>query len=653
LPKGRQAVCLRFVADPTSAHTPSDGKKLPAFANGRAWAALLLPALGAAGATLATTFRHEPPAPPPADRPIQVRSAGYVSSDTCRSCHPGNYASWHASYHRTMTQVARPENFLASNLDGLELSLGGTHYRVERAGDAFFVHSREADGREAPSQQVVLLTGSHNLQILWLATGEGRTLVQFPFAYIAAERMWAPVLQTFVAPPDLTNLYFKGEWNGACLDCHTTQARSRFVTGDTFDSQVSEFGIACEACHSEGLEHIARNRNPLRRYSLHLGDRRDPTIVNPERLDGPRSTLACGQCHGVTAFTSVEKKIEWSRDGRTFRPGQADLVQRFLVQPTSPDHAVQKQMLLQTNPHYFNDRFWGDGMLRATGREMNAIAASPCYRGGHFACVSCHEMHPRESDAAQLAMWADRHQLAPRMDTDAACLQCHDKFKTNFAAHTHHAPDSAGSACYNCHMPYSGFGLLRAVRSHQISSPTVRETLDYRRPNACNLCHLDRPLGWAAEQLHAWYGQPMPELSADDRTLAAGARWMLEGDAAVRALSAWSMGWEPAQRASGRDWLPPYLFTGMNDPYAAVRFVAWRSLKTLPGLGDFTFDYTADDATLRATTGLGYRQWRGALQPAAAKFPAGAALQPDGSFDAETFRRLLRRRDNSPVFIVE
>ena len=74
-------------------------------------------------------------------------------------------------------------------------------------------------------------------------------------------------------------------------------------------------------------------------------------------------------------------------------------------------------------------------------------------------------------------------------------------------------PIPPGSRCYNCHMPHTTFGLLRAMRSHQVSSPNVRESLDYGRPNACNLCHLDETLSWTADKLHAWYQQPVPELS--------------------------------------------------------------------------------------------------------------------------------------------
>ena len=42
-------------------------------------------------------------------RPIQAEEDGYVSSNACRACHPAQYEAWHASFHRTMTQVATPD----------------------------------------------------------------------------------------------------------------------------------------------------------------------------------------------------------------------------------------------------------------------------------------------------------------------------------------------------------------------------------------------------------------------------------------------------------------------------------------------------------------------------------------------------------------
>src|SRR5207244_57574 len=75
---------------------------------------------------------------PPANRPIAAKQPGYVTSNSCRACHPGNYASWHTSFHRTMTQVASPTTVLADVRD-TELSFGGRQYKLSREGDKFFV----------------------------------------------------------------------------------------------------------------------------------------------------------------------------------------------------------------------------------------------------------------------------------------------------------------------------------------------------------------------------------------------------------------------------------------------------------------------------------------------------------------------------------
>jgi hypothetical protein len=32
-------------------------------------------------------------------------------------------------------------------------------------------------------------------------------------------------------------------------------------------------------------------------------------------------------------------------------------------------------------------------------------------------------------------------------------------------AHTHHASNSSGNECYNCHMPHTTYGVLSAIRS--------------------------------------------------------------------------------------------------------------------------------------------------------------------------------------------
>ena len=589
----------------------------------------------------------------PNNRPIQAKQASYVTSNRCRACHPGNYASWHTSFHRTMTQVATPETLL-SKTPTTELEFAGRQYRLERTANKLLVSSRSlGESSYGPPREVVLLTGSHNLQILWTETGQGRTLEQFPFAYLIAEKMWSPVTETFLMAPETKEAYSIGAWNGACMDCHVTQGLSKFVEGNKWDSTVAEFGIACEACHREGEAHLAANRSPLHRWALHLTNKADPTIANPARLKGPDSALVCGQCHSVWAFNGMDSKIEFNRQGSSFRPGNPDLKQRFVVQPNENDHPEQKKFIHQTEPDFFRNRFWGDGMIRVTGRELNGLEESPCFKGGNFSCLSCHEMHPATTTEVSLKSWAGSDQLAPKMETDDACLQCHQEMSSRLTSHTHHLADSSGSRCYNCHMPHTTFGLLRAIRSHQVSSPNVRESLDYGRPNACNLCHLDQTLGWTAEKLQAWYQQPVPELSDDDKNLAASIQWLVKGDAAQRALLAWGLGWEPAQKISGRDWLYPYLIYSLLDPYAAVRFDAWKSLQTLPGFADFDYTYTADADRLGEFVRLGYQKWWNDLQSKSHNFQSRTALDPEGHFQEEVLGRLRRERDNKPIVLAE
>jgi hypothetical protein len=617
------------------------------------WPAIGIGVLGAVIVALVFWRDLSRAVPSPTNRPIVAQEGNYVTSNSCRACHPGNYASWHSSFHRTMTQVATPASLIPKTPE-VTLSFAGKEYQLTRKGGEIFVSSRSlGDSEYGPPRQVVLLTGSHTLQILWTESGQGRTLEQFPFAYIIAEKMWAPVAQTFLMPPETKEAYSIGAWNGACMDCHVTQGVSKFVEGNRWDSKVAEFGIACEACHSEGREHIAANRNPLRRWQLHLTKSADPTIANAKRMQGPASALACGQCHSVWAFNGMNEKLDWNRHGGKFRPGKEDLGQRFVVQPNEPDHANQKAFIRQTEPDFFRNRFWGDGMIRVTGREANGVQASPCFKGGNFSCISCHEMHPANTTQVALKRWARSAQLAPKMESDQACLQCHKEMTTRLTTHTHHEADSAGSRCYNCHMPHTTFGLLHAMRSHQVSSPNVRESLDYGRPNACNICHLDQTLAWTADKLHAWYQEPVPQLSENDKTIAAAVQWLVKGDAGQRALLAWGMGWEPAQKISGRDWLYPFLIYSLLDPYAAVRFDAWKSLQTLPGFSDFDFTYTAGAEDLNAAVKRSYEKWWNTLRPANPNFDPKTVLDPEGRFQPEVFERLRRERNNQPIILAE
>ncbi len=605
------------------------------------------------------------------DRPVEVTDEGFVSSDTCRSCHPSEHASWHSSFHRTMTQVATPETVRA-DFDGVVVTeTAGAPMRLERRGGEFWAEFDDPgwEGRTAErpriTRRVVMITGSHHQNIYWYATGHDRALNVLPAVYLLDEARWVPRSAVVLHPPGQGVATTDGHWNAICIACHTTRGRTGFdtpfgsvpIAEQTVDTTVAELGIACESCHGPAEEHMRVNGNPLRRYARYGTDGADPTIVQPARLDPARSAEVCGQCHGIWTFRDAADERTANAHGLPYRPGDVLRETRFVAQPKVDGSSDQMRALLAADPEFVRGSFWADGQVRVSGREYNGLIDSPCFADAAdpertMTCLSCHAMHQSADDPRPAAVWADTHQVAADREGDGGCIGCHAPIAADVPAHTMHDAASAGSRCYNCHMPYTSYGLLRAIRSHTVTSPSVQESVEVGRPNACNLCHLDRTLAWTGDWLRAWYGIRPPALEVEERAVAASVLWALRGDAGLRALAAWHMGWEPAQEASGSGWTVPYLGELLGDPYDAVRHVAAQSLRSLPGLGNLDYDYVAPAAARREAAVDVLRAWRSS--PAATERRDAQLLYArDGSLDTAAMRRLFDARDTRPLFLRE
>jgi hypothetical protein len=131
-------------------------------------------------------------------------------------------------------------------------------------------------------------------------------------------------------------------------------------------------------------------------------------------------------------------------------------------------------------------------------------------------------------------------------------------------------------------MPYTSYGLLKAMRSHTISSPTVAESVQTGRPNACNLCHLDKRSA-GRRDARAVVRHASIDLSEDDKTIAASLDLGAEGRRRTARVDGVGDGLAAAQQASGTDWIPAFLSGLFDDPYDAVRFIAYRSMRSQPG----------------------------------------------------------------------
>ena len=56
----------------------------------------------------------------------------------------------------------------------------------------------------------------------------------------------------------------------------------------------------------------------MRRYEQHGLEKPDPTIVNPAHLDHERSSMVCGQCHGIHWISDSR---DYYFNGFRYRPG--------------------------------------------------------------------------------------------------------------------------------------------------------------------------------------------------------------------------------------------------------------------------------------------------------------------------------------------
>jgi predicted CXXCH cytochrome family protein len=571
-----------------------------------------------------------------------VNDQGYASSAACQTCHPQQYASWHASFHRRMTQVATTEAVLAP-FAGEEFAVASSTVRLIRRHGNFWVEKRSGPAGKADARPIVMTTGSHHMQGYWVRRDESNLLDQLPLMWLIEPDgggRWVPLGDSFLAPPhDNTE---RTPWNQNCVFCHAVagipgvEPRVR-----RFDTTVAELGIACEACHGPAERHLAAHSRPPDGDATN--DRADPTIVHPKRLESDRSAQVCGQCHAVAKFTTDRLLQEWPTRGSPYRPGDDLEATRLTLSPSRLTSA-QVESLRKGTGGFWESHFWPDGMVRVAGREYNGLVESACHEKGNMSCLDCHSIHQSNPD----------DQLAEGMETNEACFQCHASYRNELARHTHHRAESSGSQCYNCHMPHTTYGLFKAIRSHQITNPNVATTLDTGRPNACNLCHLDQTLAWSAEKLSEWYGQPAVELDDDTQNVSAALLWLLRGDAVQRALVAWSGGWQPAREASSSDdWLPPFLELLLKDRYAAVRLVADRSLKKLGY--DLGYDFLAPKTAPATEQAQALERMRRAkLDVTGRSALAGRLLlDAEGRLRWADVERLLNARDDHDLWIDE
>ncbi|HEV3339136.1 MAG TPA: multiheme c-type cytochrome, partial [Pirellulales bacterium] len=324
----------------------------------------------------------------------------FASSESCRTCHPQEYASWHASYHRQMTQVARVETVLGP-FDGTTVEDAGLAHRLVRRGDELWVESSPLEGGDAArvgrgddtsrdpgtvgttARRVIMTTGAHHMQLCWTKSGKGNLLDELPVIYIRDERpslsRWAPLEASYLSPSP-PGAAQQTHWNRDCILCHATGGKPGLDhRASSANTRVADLGIACEACHGPAERHVRLHRDHAAGGSAEPGTKDDvQAIINPARLRPERSAQVCGHCHALASFQTDQLTKDFFHSGSPYRPGDDLLQTRMTVLPAHMS-AEQIEAHRRYNP-FFDGSYWPDGMARVAGREYNGLLESACYQ---------------------------------------------------------------------------------------------------------------------------------------------------------------------------------------------------------------------------------------------------------------------------------
>ena len=378
---------------------------------------------------------------------------------------------------------------------------------MEKRGGRYFV-SIARGGAPAEKFEVNYTLGARRFQGYLSRLPDGRIYVLPIFWHNEAKR-WVDWKEITPIPNDPDH-DLRQIWNITCVNCHATNLAKQFdAAANTYATTWTEMGVACEACHGPGAAH---NASPA---AAKLFTPREAT---------PRQVFdMCGYCHGNknNAFFG-------------FKPGDRyeDYALPFLISDPLPPNDPQGE-------------FWPDGRPSRFNRPQ-ALMQTGCFQRGQATCTSCHRAHGM--NAHMLKVQVETESGAHTKQSDALCTQCHsasgpreqsesssgaarasgggvpasiEKSGTDasgtsggaapraipdLVAHTHHAADSPGSRCIDCHMSDVNWRLITRRRDHTFQPPVPEMTSRFGAPNACTTCHEDKSPEWAASIMDRWYG---------------------------------------------------------------------------------------------------------------------------------------------------
>jgi Flp pilus assembly protein TadD len=495
-----------------------------------------------------------------------VAAATFVGSETCALCHRAEAELWRGSQHKAAMQNATDKTVLGAFSDA-GFDYYGVHSRFFHRDGKYLVETDGPDGKLA-TFEVKYTFGIDPLQQYLVEFPDGR-LQALPLAWDSRPKGQGGQLWFHLYPDEeikhddvLHWTKLNQNWNFMCAECHSTGVRKNYdAANDRFSTTWAEISVGCEACHGQGSNHLAwtRERNswwpfgkrddPTMGLAVRFDERtdvawrRDPATGNPHRNFPPalvrKEVETCGLCHA--------RRGEFSED---WVPGR----------PLSDSHIV---------PPLARGLYEADGQMHDEVYNYGSFKQSKMFAAG-VTCSDCHEPHGAKLHASG----------------DGVCLQCHAPEKYAAAAHNHHDGASPPIACASCHMPGRTYMVVDRRHDHSFRIPRPDVSAKLGTPNACNDCHTDKPMEWAAAAIERWFGAEREGLQ--NYAAAFHAAWESQPDAAALLAAVASDQNAPAfARAGAFAELAPYISaanielvsSGLADPDPMVRIGALDMLQ--------------------------------------------------------------------------
>jgi hypothetical protein len=310
---------------------------------------------------------------------IRGPRGGYVGSNACRQCHPGESAFFERSGHALTLQIAA-EVPLARKLDGVVVP------DPEQPDVRWAYHL----GRDQFTAERILPDGTVNRHVLEYAFGSDHhattfvTLDQWPRRpavehrlthYSDDETFRITPGQSAGKPYPVTRVYGRElpDWETVkCFRCHATRVSA--ANREILKPEELIPNVSCERCHGPAGSHVEKALAGQTDLSMPFAG---------ERITAASQMSLCGQCH---------RHPDQANPGR-IRPEVAELV-----------------------------RFQPVGIMQ-----------SRCYTesAGAFSCVNCHDPHDRASAdrASYEAACLKCHEAPPGTpcprSPNAGCVDCH------------------------------------------------------------------------------------------------------------------------------------------------------------------------------------------------------------------------------------